>query len=276
MANVSVIILTLNEELNLPAALDSVKGWAQEVFVVDSLSTDRTVEIAEESKADGVQVVLHAFEDYSKQWNWALENLPLAGEWTLKLDADERVPEDFKLEANRLFESAASNLDGVYFRRKVRFLGGWLNWGLTRNNYDLRLWKTGRAVFEDRPVNEHVLVQGDTTEMSSFVNHEDFKDLAEWVDKQNRYTSMEAVCQIKGQLLGGVKPRFFGKADERRMWLRRVYFRLPFRPILFFFYAYFFKAGFLDGKPGFNYALLQAVNLHILDLKVTESRSLSK
>jgi hypothetical protein len=134
------------------------------------------------------------------------------------------------------------------------------------------MWRTGRAVFEDRPVNEHILVQGETAKMSSFVLHDDFKDLGHWVEKQNRYTSMEAACQIEGQLLGDVQPKLFGKPDQRRVWIRRIYFRLPFRPVFFFFYAYFVKAGFLDGKAGFNYALLQAVNLHILDLKVVERR----
>src|SRR6202453_2949137 len=98
MANVSVIILTFNEEKNLPDCLDSVKGWAKEDFAVDSYSTDKTVEIALSRAKEGVRVVQHAFQDYSTQWNWALSRLPLQGTWTLKLDADERVTEEFRKE----------------------------------------------------------------------------------------------------------------------------------------------------------------------------------
>lgn len=273
---VSVIILTFNEEVNLSAALDSVKDWARNVFVVDSYSTDRTVDIALERSGEGVRVVQHTFENYSKQWNWALENLPLTDGWTLKLDADERITEEFKEEAERLLPTLDAKVVGVYFRRKIRFMGSWLNWGLVRNNYDLRMWRTGHAAFEDRPVNEHALVNGDTVKMSAFVNHEDFKGLADWVEKQNRYISLEVICQIEGKLTGEITPRLLGRPDERRMWLRRIYFSLPFRPALFFLYVYVLRMGFLDGPAGFNYALLQSVNLHLLDLRIVESRHSSR
>ena len=123
MADVSVIILTFNEEKNLPDCLDSVKGWAREVFVVDSYSTDKTVDIALSRAREGVQVVQHAFKNYSSQWNWALTKLPLKGAWTLKLDGDERVTEGFRNESAAFFSSAAPDMEGVYFRRRIFFLG---------------------------------------------------------------------------------------------------------------------------------------------------------
>src|SRR5579863_8164336 len=119
MADVSVIILTFNEEKNLPDCLDSVKGWAKEVFVVDSFSTDRTVDIALSRAKEGVRVVQHAFKDYSTQWNWALTRLPLKGAWTLKLDADERVTKEFKKESDAFFKTTASPIEGFYFRRNI-------------------------------------------------------------------------------------------------------------------------------------------------------------
>jgi glycosyltransferase involved in cell wall biosynthesis len=121
--SLSVIILTFNEEANLPAALDSVKDWAAEVFVVDSYSTDRTVDIALERATDGVRVVQHRFENYSDQWNWALSHLPVTSEWTLKLDADERVTPEFKKEVDELLRAAPPDLHGVQFRRRFVFMG---------------------------------------------------------------------------------------------------------------------------------------------------------
>src|ERR1700677_4842041 len=159
MANVSVIILTFNEEKNLPDCLDSVKGWAKEVFVVDSYSTDKTVEIALSRAREGVRVVQHTFENYSAQWNWALTRLPLKGEWTLKLDGDERVTEGFREEADAFFQSADPSAEGVYFRRNIFFLGKQVKWGAVRKNFDMRMWRTGKAVFDDRPVNEHAQVK---------------------------------------------------------------------------------------------------------------------
>lgn len=273
--DVSVVILTFNEEANLSAALDSVKGWAKEVFVVDSFSTDRTVDIALERASDGVHVVQHAFQDYSAQWNWALQHLPIASPWTLKLDADERVTSEFKNEFEFLGAIAPQEVEGIWFRRRVFFLGKPIRWGIVRGNFDLRMWRTGSVVFEDRPVNEHAIVQGQTVKMSASIDHRDYRSLSEWLDRQHRYTSLEANCLLNDRLTGDVRPRLFGNPNERQIWLRRLYFRIPFRAALFFVYTYLFRLGFLDGSAGFNLALLQSVNLHILDLKVAECRKRS-
>lgn len=274
--DVTVIILTFNEESNLPTALDSLRGWAKEVFVVDSYSTDRTVDIALERAADGVRVVQHPFLNYSAQWNWALTHLPLSGKWTMKMDADECVTPEFREETNRIIASASPDLCGLYFRRKQIFLGRELQWGTIAGNYVLHLWRTGTAKFEDRPVQEHALVQGRTDRLFSAIEHNNHKSLSDWIRKHERYSSLEALSLIEGNMTGEVIPRMRGKPDERRMWMRRLYRSFPFRHVFYFLYRYVIRLGFLDGQPGFTYSFLHSVYLYWIDLKIKEYRLTGK
>ncbi|HEY2787283.1 MAG TPA: glycosyltransferase family 2 protein [Fimbriiglobus sp.] len=273
---ITVIILTFNEKSNLPDALDSVVGWAREVFVVDSYSTDQTVDIALSYTDRGVRVVQHAFENYSKQWNWALSRLPFTGDWVLKLDADERVTEEFKREVEIILATAVPDLEGISFRRRIFFMNRPLNWGGVSQNHDMRMWRAGAARFDDRPVNEHALVGGKITLLKSFLDHRDTKSVSDWLDKHNRYSSLEARALTAGDMTGGVAVRLFGTAGERRMWLRSVYFRLPGRSFFYFLYRYLFRLGFLDGRAGFRYALLYATFLYWIDLKIAEYRATGK
>jgi glycosyltransferase involved in cell wall biosynthesis len=221
--SISVIILTFNEEANIREAIDSVRGWAKEVFVVDSLSTDATIDRIREIADPGVGVVQHPFESYSQQWNWALKGLPLTGDWTLKLDADERVTPEFKAELSGLLPKLSQDVDGIYFRRRIQIVGGWIESGAVRENYDMRMWRTGGAEFENRPINEHALVKGKTVRVKSFVDHCDAKSLTEWIDKQNRYTSLETLSRLRGDFSGAITPRLFGPCsssafDSSRNW----------------------------------------------------------
>jgi len=276
MPDVTVIIPTFNEEENLPAALDSVRGWAREVFVVDSYSTDRTVDVALARAGESVRVVQHAFESYAAQWSWALERLPITTAWTLKLDADERLTPGFRDEVAGLLRDVPEELEGVYFRRRVVFLGRPLRWGGFSDTYVLHLWRTGRAAFEQRPVNEHVLVRGRTRRIRSYVDHQDHKDLSEWIAKHNRYSSMEASLVLEGDLTGEVEPRLFGGPAQRRMFLKKLHHHLPGRHLLYFLYLYAARLGCLDGLPGFRLAFLRTAFFYWIDLKVAESRATGK
>jgi len=269
---IAVVVLAFNEEANLEACLDSVKEWSREVFVVDSFSTDRTVDIALSRAGDGVRVVQHAFEDYSKQWNWALSALPITAPWTLKLDADERVTPEFRVEVEALLKTASAEVEGVYFRRRFHFMGRKLHW-LGEVGYDLRLWRTGKALFEDRSVNEHALVKGQTGYLKSYVEHYDYKSTTDWIDKHNRYASLEARLVIKGKILGSVRARFWGTPDERRMWLRLLYRKLPAGPVVYFLYLYFIRLGFLDGRAGLYYCLIRAQYFFWIELKLLEYKT---
>lgn len=272
-APLAVIILTFNEESNLAAALDSVRGWASEVFVVDSYSTDRTVDIALARAADGVRVVQHAFENYSAQWNWALTRLPISQPWVLKLDADERATEAFRAEvSDRLADPAMPEAAFVVHWRFI-FMGKWLSWGGLYPNGNTRLWRTGMAYFGKKDVNEHLVVDGKVGTIRNPIDHQDYKSLGHWIDRHNRYSAMECRSILKGNLTGETQPRLFGRPDQRRMWLRRIYYRLPCRAVLYFVYRYVLRLGFFDGAAGFRYSLLHSMYFYWIDLKVGEYRS---
>jgi glycosyltransferase involved in cell wall biosynthesis len=277
MPGPTVIIPTLNEEANLRAALDSVAGWASEVFVVDSFSVDRTVDIAlARPSSERVRVVQHRFEDYGRQWNWALDALPIRTEWVLKLDADERVPGPFKEEFDRLACDVVNPHVAYFFRRRIYFFGQPLRWGGTGGNWDIRVWKHAYARFEERSVNEHLIVSGGPVGfMKAMVEHHDSKDFSAWLTKQNRYSSMEARIRIQGEHSSTVA-RLFGNKHERTNWLRNVYFRFPAHNFLLFVYLALARLGILDGTNGLRYAYVRSMIRSWNDLKVAEHRLTGK
>lgn len=258
MLNVAVVILTFNEEKNISAALDSVEGWASEIFVVDSFSSDSTLQIISARSGSRISVCQHKFDNYGAQWNWAIESLPIKSEWTLKLDADERVTDVFKRELKASSFLANPDVHGVLFRRSFFFMGKRLRFGGVQSNYDLRMWRTGRARFENRSVNEHAIVNGTKVYLKSVIEHRDRKPLSAWLDRHNKYSTLEAINAVKGDIVGEIQPSFFGNAIERRMWARMIYQKLPFAAVWYFAYRYFIRFGFLDGLLGFRYAVLHA------------------
>lgn len=268
-ASVAVIVLTFNEESNLDACLDSVKGWAAEVIVVDSYSTDRTVDIALAREPDGVRVVQHRFENYGAQWTWAVTHLPIASEWVLKLDADERVTPEFMAEVTETTANAEAETDGFYFHRRFVFMGERLRWS-GRLPYDLRLWRRGKARLENRSVNEHIFVDGKQGYLRSAVLHFDHKSLSDWIEKHNRYSSLEALNAIRGDITGNVQPRLFGSPPERRMWFKLAYQTIPTGPVAYFLFLYLIRLGVLDGAAGFAYCSLRAQYLFWTELKLKE------
>ncbi|MCH2170319.1 glycosyltransferase family 2 protein [Myxococcota bacterium] len=276
--SIAVIILTFNEEDHVGPAIESVRGWADEIFVVDSYSTDNTVDAALGYCDEGVRVVQHVFENYSSQWNWSLSNLPITADWTLKLDADERTPEDFKQEVLDIISNSGPELEGLYFRRRIIFMNKALRFG-GNASYDLRMWRTGSAKFDGREINEHAVVEGSTAILKSYVDHHDTKTITEWWDKHNRYSSLEALSMIDTDSSEAVRPRLFGDPVQRMQWLKRAYWSQPFRflsSVGLFSYHFFFKLGILDGTRGFQIAALRAIFFYMTDLKLIEYRRTGK
>jgi glycosyltransferase involved in cell wall biosynthesis len=274
---VSVLIITRNEEANIADCLASVE-WASEVFVVDSLSTDRTVEIAESM---GAKVTRHPFAGYAEQRNWALENLPISNEWVLMLDADERIPPPLAEEITRVVADHDQHHAGYYLKRRFFFLGRWLKHGGLYPTWVLRLFRRDCARFENRPVNEHAVLKGSAGYLSQPFDHQDQRPLADWIAKHNRYADLEAEEFLQESLHEGYRDslsaRFWGSQAERKRWIKlRVWNRLPLlvRPFLFFFRNYFLKGGFLDGRQGFIYHVLWSFWVRFLiDVKILERQS---
>jgi glycosyltransferase involved in cell wall biosynthesis len=270
MKDISVIILTFNEELNIDAAIDSVAGWAKQIFIVDSYSTDSTVDRVIHRADDNVRIFQNTFVNYSQQWNWALKNLPIKTQWTLKLDADERVTPEFKRETETLLRR--DDLSGIYFRRKMFFMDEPIRHAGYSSTYVLHCWRTGHVKFEDRLVNEHPLITGKTQKIKAFIDHYNHKSITDWIEKHNRYASLEVRCIVEDRLYGDIVPDPFGNPEERRMWLRRIYRKLPLKQIFYFLYRYVFLMGFLDGRAGLRYCLLHAFYRYWIDLKYEEAQ----
>jgi len=272
-APVSVLVPTLDEELNLPECLQSV-AWADEVFVVDSLSHDRTVEIV---RAHGATVVQHAFESYSRQKNWALETLPFRNEWVLIVDADERVTPELRCEIER--ELAAPRFDGYYLNRRFIFLGRWIRHAGWYPSWNLRLFRHARGRYDDRDVHEHVVLRGTAGYLRSDLLHLDRRGLEAFIARHNRYSTLEAAARFKAERDAPGRAKLpvslLASPVQRKRYLReRVWPHVPARPVALFVYMYVARRGFLDGRAGLALCVFHAFQEFMVGLKLAELRRL--
>jgi glycosyltransferase involved in cell wall biosynthesis len=260
-APVSVLIPTFNEEPNIAQCLSSVLGWADEVFVVDSFSTDRTVAIAKEM---GANVIQHKFEGYAEQKNWAMDTLPFRNEWLLILDADEYVTEDSRQEMAMIAAADGSGYDGYHINRRFIFYGKWIKHCGWYPSWHLRFFRHKLGRYENRPVDEHVILNGRAGHLKHDLMHRDCRDMTWWIAKHNRYATLNAIAyeqiQNKQHADERIRPRFFGNQVERRRFVKeRIWRYLPFRSLLFFTYLYIFRWGFLDGRKGFVFCSMHGI-----------------
>ena len=276
----AVIVLTLDEERNLPACLQSLEGLDAEIFIVDSGSADDTVRIAKEA---GGHVCHHEFENYAAQRNWAFENLPIKTPWTLCLDADERLTPQLRQEIMECIGIPAGAVDGYMMKRRTYFLGKWIRFGGQYPAYHLRLFKTGKGRCEDRLYDQHFLVEGQVASLKNDYIDVITADLNSWIDRHNRWATLEASeivaqkARHKSAQEKVVVPDLFGTPIQRKRFLRSmVYQNFPlfFRPFLFWIYGYVLRLGFLDGVPGLIFHTLQRFWFRFLiDAKIYEQRS---
>jgi glycosyltransferase involved in cell wall biosynthesis len=271
-ATVAVVILTYNEELNIAQALDSVTGWANEIFILDSLSTDRTLEIARQYDC---HITQNKFGSYAKQRNHALDLLPIHCEWVLCLDADEWLPDELKQEISSLIADSPEE-NGFFLKFRLIWMGRWIRRGYYPS-WILRLFRHGKGRCEDRAVNEHLIVEGRTGQLRNDFIHEDRKGVTEWIAKHNGYATREAQEMFNSRTAQDYREidvRLFGTQAERKRWFRyKVWNRMPplIRPFFYFFYRYVLQGGFLDGRAAFIFHFLQALWYPMLiDVKYLE------
>lgn len=259
------VILTYNEERNLASCLESLQGLTPQVFVVDSGSTDGTVAVAERY---GARAVYHSFETHPKQWNWALRNLPISSDWVLCLDADQCPTPELREEIRRVLALSTTDVDGFYLRQRYFFLGRWIRHGGHYSKYHLRLVRLRSAFCDEREyLDPRFSVKGKTAalrcDLAEYNRKDD--DLATWTRKHLSHAARQALEEYRrrsGQIRGWERvPSPFGDPDQRRLWLKSVWYRLPLysRPFLYFLYRYLFRLGFLDGKEGFIFHFLHSV-----------------
>jgi glycosyltransferase involved in cell wall biosynthesis len=273
---VSVIVPVKNEAENLPRCLSAL-AWADEVFVVDSQSTDDTARIAEENGASVVQ--FHFNGVYPKKKNWALENLPFRNEWVLIVDADEVVVPELAEEIAR--RTAADEADGFYLNMKYFFLGRRIKHCGYAEAWNLRLFKHALGRYERMPVtpgvrtgdneaHEHVELNGRVARLIHELDHHAYPSIAVWVEKHNRYAVWEAAMYER--FLREPIPSAIGRGKRFKRLLKKVYLRLPMRPAVRFIYSYVIRLGFLDGRPGLVFCGLLAFYDFLAWANVYENR----
>jgi glycosyltransferase involved in cell wall biosynthesis len=279
---VSVLIPAKNEQANLPACLASVTR-ADEVFIVDSQSSDKSVEIAESYGANVVQFYFNG--RWPKKKNWSLENLPFRNEWVLIVDCDERITPELWDEIAQAIQNPEYN--GYYLNRRVFFLGTWIRHGGKYPDWNLRLFKHKKGRYEnlnteeipntgDNEVHEHVILDGKAGYLKNDMIHEDFRDLYHWIERHNRYSNWEARVYLNLLTLkddsGTIGANLFGDAVQRKRFLKKVWVRLPFKPFLRFVLFYIIQRGFLDGSAGYIYARLLSQYEYQIGVKLYELR----
>jgi glycosyltransferase involved in cell wall biosynthesis len=264
---VSVLILTLNEEMNLPRCLESV-AWSDDIVVFDSHSTDRTVEIA---RAAGARVFQRVFDTYATQRNAALTEVPYKHPWVLMVDADEEWPREIGAEIEQALRRNG-DISIYYFLRKDMFLGRWLR----HTGYPTwagRLLRLGRVTVA-RAINEEYCTAGNKGYLQGhFIHHPFHRGVAHWLHRHNLYSSMEAETLVR-EVAGRLRWRdiLSRHPATRRRCLKQLAYRLPCRPTLVFCYLYFLKLGFLDGAAGLIYCRLRMMYEYMIDLKIRELR----
>lgn len=278
MAKITAIILTQDEEIHLQRVLDSLAALGADILIVDSGSSDRTVQIA---RMNGARVLSNPWINYATQFNWALEQLPEDTEWILRLDADEVVTESLSAEIKENLTSLPASIDGVYISRRMTFLGRPIRWGGIFPVRVLRLFRHGKGRCENRWMDEHILVESGTVDFYGEIIDNNLNSLTWWTVKHNAYASREVVdllnleygfmahetvADLRGRKQAGVK-----------RWLKeQVYARLPrgARAMAYFAYRYIFRLGFLDGKEGTAFHVLQGFwYRYLVDMKLHEVKT---
>lgn len=275
-APISAVILTRDEEGNLPSCLASLRAVVDEIHVVDSGSTDATLSIAQ---AQGAHVVEHEFRGHNQQWQWALTELPLRNEWVLGLDADQRLTPELAAELRALFTTPPNDYAGFYVARRNIFRGRWIKWGGYYPKYLLKLFRRSAIRFEDADLlDHHFRVEGRTAKLRNDIIEENRKEenIDFWITKHLQYADLlaqEEVRRSAGSRPVLVKASALGTPDERAEWMKGTWNRLPhfIRPAGYFIWRYFFRLGFLDGKEGFTFHFLHAFWFRLIaDLKLDE------
>lgn len=270
MTDITVIILTKNEELNIARAINSVKPVADRICVVDSGSTDKTVELA---RSLGAEVVEHPFVTHGQQFNWAVKELNVTTKWIFRLDADEEVTPELAQEiVEKCAAHAEDDVSAFVGNFRIYFLGRFLKHGGMYPFYRTTIFKTGKGYIDENGMRDQtVITEGRLEYLKNDFLHYDFKSMEAWIQKHNWYSSLE-VKNLVGDTQDADGKRT-ATADKTIKMRDGFYYRLPryFRARLYYWYRYYFKLGFLDGEAGRVHAFLQAYwYRYLIDAKLFE------
>ena len=279
--DISVIILTYNEELHIERCIKSLLPVVKEIFIIDSFSTDKTVQIAENL---GAKVYQNPWINYALQFQWGLDNCPIETEWVMRMDSDEYILPELQDEISSKMQNIQEDTSGIYIKRRVYFKDKWIKHGSYYPTWLLRIWRYKDGHIEQRWMDEHIkLTKGKTIQFNNDLVDDNLNDLTWWTTKHNNYATREAVdiLNIIHEFINydEVNSNFFGTQEERKRFLKKKYANLPLftRPFIYFLWRYFIKLGFLDGKQGLIWHFLQGFWYRFLvDAKIYEIEKKSK
>lgn len=269
MKNLTIIIPTYNEEINIVDCIASLKGINCDIYVLDSYSQDKTKQLAEEMNASVIQGEWHNF---SEKMNWSLRHAPIKTQWVMRLDADERVTPKLRefLQMNRLDDSTCN---AYAIKRRFVFMGKLFSFGGLGSLWDIRIWKHGYVTMESRLLDEHMIVNGELKRLNLEIIDHNNKPIHEWITKHNGYASSEAKSYLVPSVIDGKSEI---SAKIKRFLKNSIYYKTPLfvRPFGNFVYRYIFLLGFLDGTQGFIFHVLHSFWYRFLvDVKIFEKKN---
>ena len=273
-SDITAIILTYKEEKHIERCLLSIKDTAKRIIVIDSFSTDNTLNIL---KKHNVEILQNKFINQSKQFNWGLENVTIKTNWILRLDADEILTKPLIKKISENLDSYSSNISGITVNRQLIFLGKKINFGGMFPHKTHRIWRNGKGKCENAWVDEHIIVDGKTTHINEDIIDENLNNLKWWINKHKSYAIREAINFLlmkENSKNNNLKINDLPQFSKKKMKLKFYYnFPVILRPILLFLYSYFLRLGFLDSWQGLIFHFLQGfwyrilVDLNILKLQ---------
>ena len=277
MNTIAAIILTKNEEKHIARCINSLKGICNEIFIIDSFSTDQTCEIAEKL---GAKVYKNPWKNYATQFNYGVYECPIQSEWIWRIDADEFLEGNIGFAVKKALSNCSSEVNGVYVKKRIDFMGKPLLHGGWYPSYHLKIFRKGHGDCENRWMDEHIRIFNGTTITIEEGNQVDanLNDLTWWTEKHNGYATREMVDMLMMEYgmdakAEEVTPNFWGTEEQRKRWLKIKYIKTPLflRPFINFSLRYLLKGGFLDGKEGFVWHILQGFWYRMLvDAKIFE------
>lgn len=271
---ISAIILTKNEEKHIERCIKSLIGVCGEIWVVDSFSTDRTIELAQQM---GAKTVAHEFVHQAQQFNWAIENLEITGEWIWRVDADEYIEHSLGEKVKTAIANCDNDVNGIYVNKKIIFLGKALKHGGWYPAQQIKVIRKGHGMSENKAMDEHLIINdGKTIAVDGDQTDENLNTLTWWTEKHNKYSDREAMNMLAmtygmDDKKKEVEPKLWGNGAERKRWLKIKYARMPLyiRPFLNFFVRYVLQLGFLDGNHRW-YILQSFWYRYLVDAKIYE------